>query len=186
MGKMKGTGWNGNIEYLLKIAGEEGLEKVKAALSVEDRETIFSKPILPYSWIDYNVYMRFMMTADRILGNGDLSLIREATMYNARKDLTGIYKIFISFATPQVIVRNAPKVWRQYFDTGDMTVHWLGEKKVQLKLVDFSDIPLYHEIAQTDFIKEALRISGAKNVTGTHPRCIARGDEYCIYEFGWE
>jgi hypothetical protein len=186
MGKMKGTGWKGNIDYILEVAGEEGLERVKAELSEEDRHKIFGQPILPYSWIDYNAYMRFMMLADKMLGQGDLAFFKAATMYNARKDLTGIYKIFISFASPKVILRNSAKVWHQYFDSGDMSVELMEDKKVNLKLVEFPDIPLHHDVAQTDFIKEALRISGAKNVQGTHPKCIARGDEHCIYEFTWE
>ncbi|MBN1595650.1 hypothetical protein JW933_06975 [candidate division FCPU426 bacterium] len=186
MGRMKGTGWRGNIDYILEVAGEEGLDKVKEALSEEDRRLIFSQPILPYSWLDYNAYMRFMMLADTILGKGDLEFFKAATMYNARKDLTGIYRIFISFASPKMVLRNAAKVWRQYFDEGEMSVLWQGDNKVQLQLVDFPDIPLHHDIAQTDFIKEAIRIAGAKNVVGTHPRCIARGDAHCLYEFSWE
>lgn len=127
MGNIKGTGWKGVYEYLLKVGGPEGIDKVKAALSKEDQE-IFTKPILPISWIDFGAYMRFLLTADRVLGKGDMQLIKDANIYNANNDLKGIYKMFISFISPQTILRNAGMVWSRYYDSGKLTVEWEGKQ----------------------------------------------------------
>ncbi|MCD4813135.1 DUF2378 family protein [bacterium] len=186
MGKMKGTGWIGNMEYLEKIGGAAGMEKIKAALLPADRALIFNSPILSYTWLDYGAYIRMMLVADKVLGQGDYRIIKEATRHNARKDISGIYRVFFSLLTPRGIFKNTAKVWHQYFDTGEVAVEFPDDKAARLTLTEFLDIPLYHEIAQNAFIAEMLVISGAKNVIAKHPQCIARGDDHCIFEFTWE
>lgn len=186
MGNMKGTGWKGAFNYLVKEYGEDALDRIKENLSDEDRYTIFHQPILPTTWVDYGAYVRFMLKADQVLGSGDHRLIRAATKYNARQDLGGIYRIFISFVSPATIIKNAAKVYGRYFDTGKMSVADKNDKSMSLWLEEYPDVPRYHEIPQTSFIEEALTISGCHNAQGTHPKCMARGDSHCVYEFTWD
>jgi len=184
MGNLKGAGWKATCEYLIKVGGSDALDRVKAALTPEDR-AIFSKPILPITWLDYSAFMRFMLLADKVLGKGDMQIVKDASVYSAQQDLRGIYKIFISFTSPEFIIKNVGVMWRQYYDSGSITVEGKQEKSGALKLVNFPDIPLHHDADQLPYMEECLRLSGAKNVRGSHPKCIARGDDCCIFRFSW-
>jgi hypothetical protein len=186
MARVKGTGWKGIYEYLIKTNGTEGFERLLAALSPEDRD-LFSKGILPVSWIDYGTFVRVLLTADKVLGKGDKSWLKAAETYSAWHDLRGIYRAFISLTSPEFVLGNIGRFWGQYFDEGQLTIAWRGEKSGALKLVNVSHMPLYHEYDHIPYMEEAFRMTQrGKNIRGTHPKCLARGDDHCLYEFHWE
>lgn len=60
------------------------------------------------------------------------------------------------------------------------------DKKGVLKLTGYPDIPLHHDLSHTPFMEEVVSISGAKNPRGIHPKCQARGDDHCLWEFHWD
>ncbi len=185
MPNLKGTGWRSVQDYFLQQAGPAGIAKVMEALDPQDRE-IFARPILPISWIDYGAYFRYLLAADRILGRGDLEMIRAASRHAARYDLHGIYKIFISLTSPKFVIQNSARLWRQYYDAGEVTVEWRGEKSGALYLAQFADMPLHHENNHQAYMEECLRLSSCKEVRGSHPQCLARRDARCAFEFSWE
>lgn len=183
MGKIKGTGWLGIYDYFVNTYGIDRVERVISTLSQEEQVALTGELILPISWVDLGAYMHFLIAADRILGKGDFELIKKANAYSANKDIRGIYKIFTNFVSPRFIIRNAGKLWSRYFDQGKLVLIREEKKGMTLKLTDFPDIPLHHELDQQSFMEECYRISGGKNIQGTHPKCIARGDDCCLFEF---
>lgn len=184
--RIKGAGFKAEYAYLLKRFGIEGLEKVKAALSENDRQELFSRPILPVSWYDFQAYMNLILTADKILGQGDMALVKEAGYHCARDNFKGVYKFFISLTSPRFILNNSEKVWQQYYDRGKILVEWPGEKHCVLKITDAPDIPLHHEWDQIPTMEETLWISGGKNVRVRHLKCIAWRDPHCLVDVTWE
>jgi hypothetical protein len=184
MGAVKGTGWLSNYDYFLKTAGIEGVKRVLAALTPADRE-LFSKPILPVTWVDFGAFMRFMIAADQTLGKGDLRLVEAASIHAAQRDLKGIYKMFISFTSPEFIIKRAGSLWRQYYNCGELSFENIKDHSGRLRLTAFPDIPLHHEHNHQPYMEETFRMSGGKDIHGTHPSCLARGDEACIFEFTW-
>lgn len=186
MGKVKGTGWKGIYEYLIKTNGPAGFEKLLAALGPGDRE-VFSKQILPVSWVDYGMFIRVLLTADKVLGKGDMSWLKEAETFSAWQDLRGIYRAFISLTSPEFVLSNIGRFWKQYYDQGEITFAWRDKTGGALKLLNFSDMPLRHEYDQNPYMEECIRITQrGKNVRSSHPKCLARGDDHCLYEFHWD
>lgn len=185
MGQVKATRFLDVKEYLAQEYGQAGLEKLFKALTPED-QVIFSKPITAVAWIDYSAYMRYVLKADKVLGRGDGQLVTETARYACQKQFKGIYKFFISFTTPEFVLKRVSQVWRQFHSQGTLTLDKIGHGMGVLKLVDFPDIPLYHDLSHTPYMAEILRLSSAKNVRGLHPKCIARGDECCLFRFTWE
>lgn len=189
MANVKGTTWTSIRDYLLGRFGENSIDVVKAELEPRDRE-ILSMPILPSTWFDYGTYIRFCLTADVVLGKGDGSMLREASAFHARNDLNGVYRIFISLVSPDTVIKNVAKLWGRYLDCGVATIETRNEKGGVvkggvLKISDFPDMPPRHELEQLPFMEECLRMSACTGVRGSHPKCISRGDDSCIYEFSW-
>lgn len=186
MGNLKGSGWLGALALIKEKAGTEGLERVKAKLSEDDRALIFGKPILPVSWLDYGAYIRCMLVADQVIGTGSKALLAEAAHFAAEKNLKGLYRFLIAISSPQGAIAKAPLIWRQYHDVGTITIVATGKGFVDVKLTDWPDIPLYHDISHGAFMETAVEIAGGRNVRHTHPTCIARGDQFCLFKFTWD
>lgn len=184
MGKCKGTGWRGIREYFVERFGEDAVGKVLASMSGEDRGAL-SAPILNISWIHDGAFIRFLLAADRVLGQGDQQLAKESVRYEVRKSFGGIYKIFLAVSTPQFLISNAANVWRQYHDTGKVSVRTVDKKKVQVQISEYPDIPLHHEIDHGTTFEELASLCGVKNSVCTQPKCIARGDDRCLFEITW-
>jgi hypothetical protein len=184
MGNIKGIAWKNNTDYLKTIGGPHIVEQLLPKLSPEDQK-VFAKPILPIHWFDYSAFIRFMLIADKELGNGDMDILRKASIYAAHKDATGIYGIFLSMASPRLLIESLSVFWKQYNDCGKATAHWDQPRSGFVEVVDYPDIPLYHEADLVPYMSELLRISGCKNVKGEQTKCIARGDDCCILNFSW-
>lgn len=186
MGKFKGSGWLAALELIKQRIGSEGLEKLKARLSEEDRKLIFGKPILAISWLDYAAYIRMMIAADQMIGIGNLAFLAEAARTEAQQNLKGMYRFLLSITSTQTALAKIPIIWKQYFDTGTITVERSGKGFVDIQITDWPDIPLHHEIPQGAYMEAAAEISGGRNPRYTHPQCIARGDAVCLLKFVWE
>jgi hypothetical protein len=186
MAKTKGPVWQACLEYLKTVAGTPGIEKVKAAISDQDRELLFSKQVLSNQWIDFGAFMRFVVTADKVLGHGDFEIVKENARYCVRKNFTGIYKFIIKIATPQYLLSKGKLCWDLTFDSGKFEVRRLGKKHIQFLITDFTDTPLHHEhdfIASTE---EFLHLTGVKHMRASHPLCMARGNDCCMFDVTWE
>jgi hypothetical protein len=185
MGNVKGVAWKQTAEYLVKRGGPDIITKITKTLSPED-QAVFSKTILPITWVDYGAFIRFMIAADKIVGTGSKKVIKDASIYNAQQDFkSGIYKIFFSVMSVKFLVMGMEKYYRQYNDQGKTKVEWDSERSGNFIVTDYPEIPLYHEYDQLPYMEEAMRIVGCKNIVGTHPECIARGDRRCVYRFVW-
>ncbi|MEW6515546.1 MAG: hypothetical protein AB1439_01395 [candidate division FCPU426 bacterium] len=185
MGNVKATRWLDVQEFIAKTYGSDGVRSVLDSLAPED-QALWRQKIVPVMWLDYGAYLRYMFAADKVLGKGDYSLIDASARYTARKHFSGIYKFFISLTSPHFVIKRAAQVWRQYFDVGKMEVIEEKDHLSILQLSEYPDIPLNHEFSHTPFMEELVRMSNGKNPRGKHPKCMARKDEYCLWEFTWE
>jgi len=106
--------------------------------------------------------------------------------YKANKELTGIYKFFVSMVSPHHIIKRASNVWKQMYNQGEASVEVIDDKNVNLKIVNAPDMPKYHEIAIITYVEEAMRISGCKNPRGILKKSIHNHDDCCLIRFNWE
>lgn len=51
---------------------------------------------------------------------------RSAAAYVAESDLSGYMKVLMKLGTPGFVLRRFPRVWRHYFDTGQLSVETEG------------------------------------------------------------
>lgn len=186
MANIKGTGFLGFQSLLLKKFGAAAEEKVKAQLSEEDRTLLFGKKILPIGWVDYGAYTRYMIAADRLFGKGDKELIVTMNREIANTDTRGLYRIFFMVLTTKAIFTKAGQLWRLYYDKGSLTVTSEKSNQCEFNIVGIPDIPHHHEYANYGYFGELGRLTGAKNIKIMHPKCQARGDEVCRFNFYWD
>lgn len=181
----KGTAWIGLMNYLNENFSVAEISKLKSFLDNEAKE-LFEKKILHTSWIDYATYIKTLVIADRILGRGDLGLIRQVNYYQARTEVKWPYRILISLLSPKTVINSGCKIYRQYYDKGKSTAVNLTAHSVTFKIEDAPDIPRYHDVELEAYFEELLRMAGTKNIKWINHKCIAKSDPYCLDEVTWE
>jgi hypothetical protein len=109
----------------------------------------------------------------------------EAGKFSAERALTGIYKIFVKAATPSYIIQRASRIFATYYQPCKMEVieNVDGHVIVQISDMTHSDIVIEYRIA--GWIKKALEISGAEDVTIEFPKSIAKGDPITLIDINW-
>ncbi|MBN1596502.1 hypothetical protein JW933_11305 [candidate division FCPU426 bacterium] len=185
MGNIKAIGFITIAQYISEYHGAEISEKIKNTLEGKDQEALFAKNPLPISWIDYGAYIRYLITADKILGNGDLKMAEKLVSYEVNKNFKTIYKMFVALATPTLLFAKTPMMFKQYFDAGKMSAEVIGKNQVDFKLADFPNVPLHHEFHFHVVFTELGKMAGGKVTEARHAKCLARGDEYCISHLTW-
>lgn len=173
-------------KFVLQRGGEGAFQRILEQLGPEDR-ALAAKTVLHNEWLDCGLWWKLLMTADRVLGKGDLQLIREIGAFDARESLNGVYRVFLSFLQPAHILVRAPLMWRQYYDTGRMVAVNITDKRAEMRLVEFPGLPVNHEIELIGWMEAALSMTGRAGCKVTHPgRCLAKGDPYCEFIATWQ
>lgn len=186
MASVKGPAFLAFQSLVIKKFGAAADEKIKSQLNVDDQKLLYGKPILPIGWADYGAYTRYMLLADKLFGKGDKQMILDYNSEIARMDTKGIYRIFFLVLTPKAIFNKAPQLWARYYDSGKLTVESIAPAHCVLQVANMPDIPLHHEFANFGYMAEVLRLVGAKNVRTIHPKCMARGDGNCLFDYYWD
>jgi uncharacterized protein (TIGR02265 family) len=185
MANLRWQSFEGVEKYIRDTYGEEGFQKVLAALEAQDRDVVMSKDqTLP--WYPARAFINLIRAVDKIYGKGDYALCREIGEFSANDSFTGIYRVFIQFANPRFIINRAALVWRMVYDTGNAEVSYVEDKVITFKIKDFDspDKALCKEIE--GYLETAIGLSGARNVQVSETHCRCSGGEYCEYEIRWQ
>ncbi|MEW6515366.1 MAG: hypothetical protein AB1439_00490 [candidate division FCPU426 bacterium] len=185
MGSVKGSMWNGVLDYIGQEFGPEAAGRVLKTMDVKDA-ALLSQKILPISWVDYGAYVRFLIKATEVLKGGDRVLLEECGAYNARRSVNGVFQAFLRILNPSTVLHKTAQLWRHSMSSGVMTVSAESDNRVELKVTDFPDMPAQHDVEQGAFIAEVARMTGIESVKCTHPRCLGRGDDHCLYVLTWK
>jgi len=172
-------------KFIMERGGDALWEKILSQLSPADK-SVASAPVIASAWLDYQLWWHLLSTADRTLGTGDGKIIQTIGAFDARETLNGIYRIFVSFMAPGFIISRSGMLWMRYYDTGKMRAVKAENGYGEMELTEFPDLPVGHEHELIGWMGEALRITGVKNVSVTHPECSARGDRLCRFVARWE
>jgi len=182
----KGSAFIINREFILENSGAEALANIQAAMTEQDRQELFGKPILPVSWVDLGALLQFLAAADKIIGTGNGAMVGEGAARSAEKFSKGFYRLIISLASPEKLINGFPRAWQQLFDEGTVAIEWKSKKNCVVKISEVKQMPALHEIGISASLIRMLSLTGAKNVRFKHERCSTHGDPYCELEFEWD
>lgn len=182
MFEVKGAFVIDGINYLVDKAGKDGLEKVKEKLTPEDREILFSKTLLAFNWYDFNAFLRFLFAADKTLFKGEQNFVREVGLHSAASQMGGIYKALFRFASVKLFALGGSGSYSSIVRPGKMKITLLDETTLEFRLSDSPGMILNHEIYQGAIVEGILALFKVTDIkTLGHPKCIARGDDHCIF-----
>jgi hypothetical protein len=120
---------------------------------------------LPGSWVPLPAAEAILKAAAETLFPGDPNPYLRLGYEHAQKNVNGLYKSFLRFLTPAVVIKNSGKVWRLLFDAGDHEYAFdQGACSAEMIVRNFPELPLLFRELANGHILGALGLTGAKNI----------------------
>jgi predicted hydrocarbon binding protein len=172
-------------KYLINRFGPQAFEKIITQINPPERE-ILSKIITSVSWIPEDVYITFLVTADKIFGKGDFELCRQIGYYLGKETVPRLYKFFIKFGDPSFAIRRSTQFWKQLHNNGRLEIIPSGPTAVTARLIDKAFPHKAFCASLIGYCQGVLELSGAKNISIDEIQCASEGASHCEYVGKWE
>ncbi len=183
-GNVKGEALRTTREYVKRKHGEEGVKKLEEKLSELGVEIKLNE-INPSEMINEGI--------------NALSIITSREIFNWTEDDTlelGRFSLKVSFLTKSVIryfvslkmiINAAPKLWKAYYDFGELKVTEFSEqeKTMILRKKGYKTHPTICLQHKGYFLAAMEFILGKEKVTIEETKCVHRGDDYDEYVIRW-
>jgi hypothetical protein len=184
MPNVKGSAIESRVLWVRLHHGEEGVDRLSAALSPAARAVV-KEPPHKASWYPFTVFVELNETIDRVFGAGDLKIVPELGRHGADANLTTVYRLFYMAGTPKWILDRASRLWDLHYDSGRLVVVRHPGNEVELHIVAFATPHITHCLSVFGWCERSLELSGAREVHGEEIRCRLRGDEECVFRATW-
>lgn len=171
------------IRYLQEKFPEQWPQLV-AALPEATRPTL-SGLMLPTVWYPFSCFLDLNVTADRLAGKNDLTLVKELARHTAEASLNTFFKFFIRFGSPEMVLSKAASMWGLTYDAGRAEAVMTGKNAGAFIVKEF---PSPHPVlcmALTGWAERALELTGQKDIVVHEKTCAARGGTECRFEGTW-
>ncbi len=164
---MKGNAWRGVKEY---VAREIGLERAMECLKPETR-AFFDQNFIASIWYDVRPVTEITQTVARLTGQLHALLCRSIGTFIYERDMSGIYRAILKFATPDLMVKALPLATTRYFDFVKLQTARVGPKAYDVTIMGVPAEAAATYVSVTSiFIERAIAGSGGKNVSA---QCLA-------------
>lgn len=183
----KGVNFLYSRRFIESQYGGEVWARVMKAMSKESQE-IWSGGIIVYQEYPFSAFkeMISILTGEiKSVQNSELARIYE---YIADQSLNKIYKIFFHFTNPSFVIKNYPKLWEKFFNTGKVEVPVSEKGRAVVKFILPEIFLDWLSPACLGYSKKAVEMAGGKNLA-MKPRdktLISEGVWEIVYELRWD
>ena len=108
--RVRGSAYLSAYAFIEECFGAVGLARVLATLTAEERGIIEAVRD-PSEWAPFDTWLRLVGATDRVLGTGDLALVRRGGRWGALRDLSRMFPDLASNGTPADLVELASRFW---------------------------------------------------------------------------
>jgi uncharacterized protein (TIGR02265 family) len=157
----KAAGFTTAVALLREMLGAARFADVYAAASAETRELI-DHPPLAMGWLDLRPWFELLEVAERVEFGGRTEAMADLGRAQMRHDMSGIYKVFVRFATPESILKKTASIYGMYSKNGTMSARQLGPGAAEIELKDVRYTTPGFWAFQRGCILGVLEIAGVK------------------------
>jgi hypothetical protein len=184
MTNVKGSAFASRILWVRLHHGEEGVQRVMAALSPPARELVGESPVRA-RWYPFDSFVELNLVIDRLFGQGDLSLVWTLGKHGADVNLRTVYRLFYMVGTPKWIMDRATRLWNMHYDSGHLVATRGEGNEIDVEIVDFETPHRTHCQSVFGWCERSLELSGAKELQLQETACRALGDASCRLHLTW-
>jgi len=183
--QIKGLVLKSRLDYVTQFYGEKGCELLLEALPPEG-QAIVRDGVLVSTWYPLDGAIRILVAIDEIFGKGDFALMRKIGSFTAKAALAGgVQQSFVRQNDPSFVLKVAPILFQQYYDTGRVETESRGEEAAVTRVLDF-EMP--HPVlcyGLLGWIEAAIEIWGGTQVKVSEVKCRCKGDPFCEFLSCW-
>jgi uncharacterized protein (TIGR02265 family) len=183
MQQIKGSVVKSRLAFVEEHSGKEGVERVLAALSDEDRKALAA--VITVKWYPLELGTRLDDAIVRVLGGGKPEFFERLGAASADKNLTTVHKAFVTKGDPHAFLTRTPAIYSMYYEKGRREYQKTGEKSAMLTTRDAESFSGPDCLTIVGWHRRALEICGAKDVRVVEQECRAKGNPVCRYEISW-
>jgi hypothetical protein len=184
--RTKGTSLAAIVRFIRKNWGDNGLARLASAARSPDVAAVVTGTVLAGSWYPFAYFTELLDAATALFGEGADAFAQREGASCAEYDLRGVYRAFVRLTSPGFVIERSGKVWRQYYDSGELVVLEKADADVQFELRAFGSPHRGHCGTVLGWSHRAAELSGAAGVRSVHTTCRARGDRRCIFQLSWK
>jgi hypothetical protein len=150
-------------DFMKSEYGAEMWEKVLSSLS-SDAQMVWKDVLLPINYYPFSVFKEMITAVSETLGKEKETELARIYEYIADNSLNKLYKVFFQFTNPSFVIRNYPKLWKQFFNTGNVEVP-ISEKGHALLKFTLPEIFLdWLPPACLGYSSKAVSMAGGRNL----------------------
>jgi len=183
--KVKGNAFRTIEHCFVEIHGTEARDAALKLMSEPLRRSYAEKLILASNWYPIAWY-RETFAAFRESQRAGTELPREIGRRGVRRDMSSVYKqILLKMVSPQALLGLSQRLFKSYFDTGEMHIRESRSRFVQAAWTGCEgwDENLWAELAGS--CEVLLELAGAKHVRLRVTRGGRTGDAECEMDAHW-
>lgn len=182
--EIKGAVIIDTINAVKTRSGEQVFNNILSQLD-EQTKLIFSNALLATNWYSFDGFIKFLELDIKFTANGNKKELQKRSEALIEKQLTGIYKIFVKFGSPEFVLTRMSSLHQRYFNGVNIEVTMEGSIKAIIKYIGFSKQHKLFEYSLLGFYKKAMEISGAKNVQIKYLTSMEEDKGFCDLEITW-
>lgn len=184
-GKVRGDVLITDLQYIVRISGEEAGNKIKEELREINSEIDFDK-ITNTGWFPIGWKVLILLLTRESLGWSDQDIISMGKL--ASKESFILKTLLRYFISLDRTFKESVRFWAKYWDAGELVPYEINEKEKYLiiKLKNFQihpDLCLYFT---GHFESIANLILKSEKISVEEKKCSFHGDEYHEFEIRWE
>lgn len=183
MQQVKGSVLKSRLAFVEEIAGKDGVERVLATLSPEERHALRS--LVAVQWCPFELGRRLDEAIVAVLGHGNPQFFERLGAASAESNLTTVHRAFITPGDPHAFLAKAPQIYRLYYDTGRREYVKTGPQSGQLTTFEAETFSTPDCLTVIGWHRRALEMCGVTKVEVVEAECRARGGSVCRYRISW-
>jgi hypothetical protein len=186
-GEVKGVQIRAVYMFLKERYGDEAVTAAMNALSPEDR-LLMPTMLLDSNWYPHEIWRVIRRISRALDPYAGTDLTVSMGRYMAEYSFKGVYR---SFLTPDPVKQVEKFRWIHdffYKNVCGIEARPMGDCSAV--------VSYYYEKGMTvtgatcvllmGFWTRTLELSGAKEVSASHPKCVSKGADRCEYSFNWQ
>lgn len=160
--QVKGTGIVPVVNYIKVHHGDDGLAMVLDRLPEPVRQ-VFGRRIMPITWYPHEaISLLYAAISDQYAG-GDPAYCWRVGKDAADYGLSLIYKLFLSFNSPQLFGSKGPEMWRTYYRPSTLEVLRNDRGALSVLVHGMSTTPA-HVYSIAGWIERAGELTGGRDI----------------------
>jgi hypothetical protein len=171
------------LKFVEKDLSEAQRAGALAALPAEDQQLLGRGRILASDKISEFVLNRLTVAAANARGERLDAFGRRAGRAELA-DAVGVYRFLTVLLTPKALLHKASALWSTVHSHGRMLIENETSNSATVRLIDFPSEPA-HCARLNGWFEGAGEMTGAKDISVTHPICMTRGGEECQWQLSW-